>query len=84
MMQDITRKKLAALLCAVVVIAVLAFYLAAFLYSLLEVSYGDTMALGVLLIYGLLVAAMILGILLSLRQRLKELNSGEEEDAKKY
>lgn len=83
-MQDTTRKKRAAILCAVVVIAILGIYLAAFLYPLLGASFGENMAVGILLAYGLLIAAVILGVLMALRQRLKELNSGEEEDAKKY
>lgn len=84
MMQDTTRKKRAAILCAVVVIAILGIYLAAFLYPLLGASFGESVAVGILLVYGLLIAAVILGVLIALRQRLKELNSGEEEDAKKY
>lgn len=84
MMQDTTRKKRAAILCAVVVMAILGIYLAAFLYPLLGASFGESMAVGILLVYGLLIAAVILGVLMALRQRLKELNSGEEEDAKKY
>lgn len=84
MMQDTTRKKRAAILCAVVIIAILGIYLAAFLYPLLGASFGESVAVGILLVYGLLIAAVILGVLIALRQRLKELNSGEEEDAKKY
>lgn len=83
-MRDTTRKKRAAVTCAAVVIVILGIYLAVFLYPLLGASFGEPAAVGLLLVYGLFIAAMILGILLSLRQRLRELNSGEEEDAKKY
>ena len=37
-----------------------------------------------LLIYGGIILAIILGIAAALRQRLRELESGEEEDARKY
>lgn len=40
--------------------------------------------MGILIVYGLLIVAVILGVLAALRQRLKEIESGEEEDAKQY
>ena len=41
-------------------------------------------ALVVLIIYGLAILAVITGILLALRQRLKEIEGGEEDEARKY
>ena len=58
--------------------------LATILLPLIGEVYGEMLALGFLLIYGALIIAVILGILFALRQRLKEIEGGEEEDAKKY
>jgi len=38
----------------------------------------------ILVIYGIVVVISILCILYAMRQRIKELNSGEEEEAKEY
>ena len=35
-------------------------------------------------LYSLMIVAMIVGVLMALRQRLREIRGGEEEDAKKY
>ena len=37
-----------------------------------------------LLLYGGLIVAVVFGVIAALRQRLKEIEGGEEEDAKKY
>ena len=37
-----------------------------------------------LLIYGVLGGAVVIGVLLALRQRLKEIKGGEEDDAAQY
>lgn len=37
-----------------------------------------------LLIYGVLGGAVMVGVLLALRQRLREINGGEEDDAAQY
>ena len=37
-----------------------------------------------LLIYGVLGGAVVIGVLLALRQRLKEIRGGEEDDAAQY
>ena len=41
-------------------------------------------AAGMALVYGLLAAAVVVGVLWAMAQRLKELRRGEEEEAKKY
>ena len=78
------RKKRGPVLCAAVVIAIAAFYLAVVVYPLLGECYGEAVALGILVLYGLVILAVIVGVLLALRQRLKEIEGGEEEDAKQY
>jgi type III secretory pathway component EscS len=35
-------------------------------------------------LYGVLIVAMIVGVVIALCQRLREIRGGEEEDAKKY
>ncbi len=86
-MQDTTDKKArkrAPIICAAIIIGVLAAFLAIFIYPLLGASYGEVIALGILIIYGLAILAVIAGILLALRQRLKEIEGGEEDEARKY
>lgn len=41
-------------------------------------------ALLILLFYGVTGGALIAGVLLALRQRLREIDGGEEDDAKRY
>lgn len=84
MPNDINHKKKAPIICAVVMIVLLAIFLEATIYPLLGDAHGEIVALGILLVYGLLIIAVIIGILLALRQRLKEIEGGEEDDAKKY
>ena len=85
MQNDIKKhKKKAPIICAIIVISLLSIFLATILLPLIGEVYGEMLALGLLLIYGALIIAVILGILFALRQRLKEIEGGEEEDAKKY
>lgn len=85
-MQDTTNinKKKGAILCAAVVIGILGIYLAVILFPLVGAAFGELLALGFLLIYGGVIIAVIAGIITALRQRLKEIEGGEEEDAKIY
>jgi len=79
-----TNKKKAPIICAVVVIAFLGIFLATILFPLIGETMGEALAVGFLLIYGGLIVAAIIGIIAALRQRLKEIEGGEEEDAKQY
>ncbi len=85
-MQDTTKnsKKKAPIICAAVVIGLLGIFLATILFPLIGEVYGELLAVGFLLIYGLGIIAVIIGVLVALRQRMKEIESGEEEDARKY
>lgn len=78
------NKKKAPIICAAVVIGLLGIYLATILFPLIGAAYGQLLAVGFLVIYGGIIVAAILGILAALRQRLKEIESGEEEDARQY
>ena len=83
-MQKTTRKKWTAILCAAVIVGVLGLFLAAILFPLVGQAVGEAVAMGFLLVYGLAVVAVIVGVLAALRQRLKEIRGGEEDEAKKY
>ena len=86
-MQDYTKKKngkKAPIICAGVIICVLVAYLAAVVYPLFGIAGAEVLGLGFLIFYGLIILAVIAGILLALRSRLKELEGGEEDEAGKY
>lgn len=93
-MRNTTDKKLGAFLCAVIAVAVLSAYLALLFYGLLQEAglvqagrqgiLGVAAGIGWIAVCGLLLAAMIAGVLIALFLRFRELEGGEEEDAKKY
>ena len=78
------KKRIAPIVCAAVVIALLLVYLMLFLYPVLGAEMGDGLAVVVLIVCALAILAVIGGVLLALRQRLREIEGGEEEDAKQY
>lgn len=78
------RKKIAPILCAAIVIGILAIYLAILAVPMIEAAYGEALVIGFVLVYGGLILAAIFGVITALRQRLQEIESGEEEDAKQY
>ncbi len=45
---------------------------------------GEGFAAGLLAVYGLVLLAVVVGVFLALRQRRKELDGGEADEAKKY
>lgn len=83
MRKNIDKKK-APIICAVAVIALMLCYLAVVLYGIIVDAEGQALAIGFLVIYGAVILAVIVGVVLALRQRLREIEGGEEEDAKKY
>ena len=83
-MRNTTDKKRGAIACAALGIGFFAVILAGILVAMVGEAYGDVMVWIFLLVYGGIILAIILGIAAALRQRLRELESGEEEDAKKY
>ena len=40
--------------------------------------------IGIMVVYGLLAVAIVIGVLRAMVQRLREMERGEEEDARKY
>lgn len=83
-MRNTTKKKRTPIICTAVIIGVLGIFLATILFPLLGAACGELIAVGILVVYGLLILAVIVGVLVALRQRLKEIEGGEEEDAKQY
>lgn len=77
-------KKLAPIACAAIVIVLLALYIAVILFTLFTESLGDLIGIVVVVVATGLILAAIIGILAALRQRMKEIDKGEEEDAKIY
>lgn len=77
------RKRAAPLACAALAVAFLGLFLAALLLLLPDAG-GDPSAVILLALYAAVVLAMIAGVLLALRQRLREIKGGEEDDAKRY
>ena len=75
--------KRGAIISALAVAVFLLAYLALLAAAVLELP-EDTAGLLALAFVGAVFLAVLVGVFLALRQRLKEVDSGEEEDAKKY
>lgn len=84
MQDNIKRKKKASIISAAVLIGIFAVWLAVIIFPLIKVCLGETVAVLILIIYALVILAVIIGILLALGQRLREIKGGEEEEAMKY
>ncbi len=81
---NLNKKKKAPIICAVVMIGLLGILLGIMIYPLFNESHGELATIGIIIVYALLIVAIIVGVLIALKQRLKEIESGEEENAKKY
>ena len=77
-------KKRVAVIAALVVIALMTAYLVAIVIPLVRETIGEAVAVGILVIYGAVILVSIVGVTLALKQRLKEIESGEEDEAKRY
>lgn len=62
----------------------LLFFLAMLFCLLFWIPDDAWVAVGFLAFYGVILLTVIAGVLIALRQRLREIKSGEEEEAKKY
>ena len=83
---DRGKKKIAPIVVAVLVVLYMVPVLAVAVLSmagLLEIGSGPMPVLFILL-YVVVGAAVIGGVLLAMRQRLREIDGGEEEDASQY
>ena len=83
-MRDITKKQLAAIVCAVIMIGLFGVCLAMLFIPLLDAGMMDAMAMGIVLLYAAFILAVMAGVAAALYQRLREIQGGEEEDAKQY
>ena len=81
-MQGNSKKKMGSLIAAVVIIVLVAILIVAFV--LLINGEENAGANGILCAYIAVLGAVIIGVLISLWQRFKEISKGEEEEAKKY
>ena len=81
-MQENSKKRSGALLAAVVIITLATLLIGAFVLTI----HGreDAGLNGILGVYIAVLAAVIIGVLAALRQRLQEIKKGEEDEAKKY
>ena len=77
-------KKRASIRSAVVIIAILAVFVGFILFPLISEMGGMLFAVAILLLYAGGIVAVIFGVIAALRQRLQEIEGGEEEEAKKY
>lgn len=84
-MEDRTKKKIAPIVVAVLVVAYVGplVAMAAYAAGLLGAQ-GGWGILPFLLLYAAVGGAVIVGILYAMAQRLREIDGGEEDEAKKY
>ena len=72
---------------AVIAATVTALAVVLFVGSLLWVMLEEgpvPAAVGIMVVYGIFGAAVVIGVFVALRQRLREIRKGEEADARKY
>jgi hypothetical protein len=79
------KKTVAPILCAGAVLLMLMVVLALMAYPFFAARMEEQLVLMLAFgLYGVLIVAMIVGVVIALCQRLREIRGGEEEDAKKY
>ena len=86
MMQKSIKKKkyIGSMVSAAVMIGIMGVILAILLVPLLMENLTEAVAVLILGFYALMIIAIIVGILLALRQRIKEIEGGEEDAASQY
>ena len=77
-------KKRGAIVSAVIIITMLAVFVGCILFPLISEMGGVFFAVMLLMLYVGGILAVIFGVLAALKQRLEEIEGGEEEEAKKY
>lgn len=81
---DSSRKKLAPVVVTVLVIAHVVPFITLVVWAMGQLEAGEGAVAPVLVCYLVLGAAVIVGVLRALRQRLREIDGGEEENASQY
>lgn len=82
-MQNAT-KRWPAVVCALVIICLIIMWIGILAAAILGDPAGNLSLAVIVGIYATLAAAVVVGILIALWQRMKEISGGEEEEAKKY
>ena len=77
-------KKRGAVISAVVIISILAVFVGFILFPLISEMGGMLFAVILLMLYIAGILAVIFGVIAALKERLEEIESGEEEEARKY
>ena len=77
-------KKRGAVISAVIIISILAVFVGFILFPLISEMGGMLFAVILLMLYVAGILAVIFGVIAALKERLKEIEGGEEEEAKKY
>ena len=77
---DIKQKKYGSILSAVVMIIIMVLFIAFILWA----NTADQLPIGVLLFIILPFVVMIIGAIVALKLRMKEIDGGEEDEARKY
>ena len=77
-------KYICAMVSAAVLVTLMGIFLGILLVPLLMENLAETVVVLLLGFYSLMILATIIGILLALRQRLKEIEGGEEDAASQY
>ena len=85
-MRNNTKKKIAPIVVAVLVVAYVGPLVALMAYAagLLGAQPESRAALPFLLLYLVAGGAVIIGVVAAMRQRLREIDGGEEDEARKY
>ena len=83
-MRKNTKKKIAPVVVAIIAAAVLVPFLAVLLLGMDALRSAGRPVLAFMGVYALAVAAVLFGVLAAMRARLREIDAGEEEEAKKY
>ena len=83
MNQNRTKKKIAPWIVALVFIVFLGTYIGILIFAQLQAR-EVPFAVVFIGLYIVILAAMIVGIIIALRQRLKEIDGGEEDEALQY
>ena len=78
------EKKRGAVISAVIIITMLAVFVGCILFPLISEMGGVFFAVMLLMLYIAGILAVIFGVIAALKQRLEEIEGGEEEEAKKY
>lgn len=84
MMQNTTEKKRAARFWGIAFMIFFALYIVLFLCLAMTEDISDSIGRVVLAVYSLVFGAIVVGVYKATRQRLAEIDGGEEEEARKY